>query len=471
LQIESQVATMTYFVARTIADGIKATVRGEFELCIGGGGRHNRTLVKWIEQLCRPLRTVYPESFGIPSDMKEAMAFALLAWQFLHGRPANVISATGARAYSHRAMDSAPLLRNGGKPMKINCAKLRRIDELLENEVNEGRLPGAVYAIGIGKDVLHQNVVGYAERLHGVVRPMQMDTIFDLASLTKVVSTLPSILLLIDEGHIRLNDPVGLFIPEFSNGAKSSVTVKHLLTHSSGLISHRQYHELCTSRDELLQMVKSESLDVPPNTRVVYSDLGFILLSEIVEAISGKRIDQFAMENVFRPLQMSRTEYCPDESLRPMIAATEEFQDMGVKVGVVHDENTYTMGGVSGHAGLFAPLSDLITYVQMWLEPGSSLLSPAVRNIAVQCHTAHLDGRRGLGWTCRYDAYDHMGDMWPETSVGHTGFTGTSVALDPKSKLWTILLTNDVHYGRENRTIVRLRSRVHNLVAAALTEL
>lgn len=356
--------------------------------------------------------------------------------------------------------------------MKLERSKLQRLDNLLVDEVERGRLPGAVYAVGIGSELIHQNVVGYAENLHGVVRKMTMDTIFDLASLTKVVSTLPSILLLLDEGAIRLRDSVGLFIPEFASGDKSGVTVAHLLTHSSGLISHRQYYELCTSREHLVEMVRNEPLSALPNSTVVYSDLGFILLAEIVEAVSGKRIEEFAKERIFAPLGMTQTSYCPDTTLRARIAATEDLPDYGgVKVGVVHDENTYLMGGVSGHAGLFAPLFDLLPYVQMWLgSEDSPLLSPAVRKVAAECHTTHLNGRRGLGWTCRGDAYDHMGDLWPVTSVGHTGFTGTSMAFDPVSKLWMIFLTNDVHYGRENKTIVRLRGRVHNIVGAALTE-
>ena len=137
---------------------------------------------------------------------------------------------------------------------------------------------------------------------------------------------------------------------------------------------------------------------------------------------------------------------------------------------MVHDENAYAMGGISGHAGLFAPVSDLVKYLQLWLDREPSVLSQAIRNVAVQCHTLHLNGRRGLGWTCRHDDHDHTGDMWPESSVGHTGFTGTSIAFDPKTKLWMVLLTNDVHYGRESKTIVRLRGRVHNVIAAALTE-
>lgn len=355
--------------------------------------------------------------------------------------------------------------------MRLKPEKLKYLDSFLQNEVDEGRLPGAVYAIGLGEEVVHQNVVGYAENRNGVVRKMQMDTIFDLASLTKVTATLPSILRLLDEGQIRLNDSVGLFVPEFSIGDKSAINVRHLLTHSSGLISHRNYYALASSREELLKLVQNESLDTKPDSTVVYSDLGFILLAQIIEAVTGKRIDVYAKENVFAPLGMNETAYCPNESLFGRIAATEEFADLGVKVGVVHDENTYTMGGVSGHAGLFAPLDDMVKYVQMWLSDENPVLSQAVRKAAVRSYTEHLNGHRGLGFTCRRDAYDHTGDLWPETTVGHTGFTGTSLAFDPVSKLWFVLLTNDVHYGRENKTIVRLRGRVHNIVASALTEL
>ncbi len=355
--------------------------------------------------------------------------------------------------------------------MRFNTSKLKRLDDFLQSEVNAHRLPGAVYALGIGPEVVHQHVVGYAENLHGVMRPMKADTIFDLASLTKVTAALPSVLQLLDQGLVRLNDSVGLFLPQFADGNKSSVTIRHLLTHSSGLISHRNYYELASSRAELLKLVAGEALDVAPDTTVVYSDLGFILLAEVVEVVTGQRIDEYAAEHVFAPLGMSETLYCPDERLRARIAATEEFSNLGVKVGVVHDENTYAMGGISGHAGLFAPLSDIIKYTQMWLSGENPVLSEAVRKVAVRSHTDHLNGHRGLGWTCRHDAYDHMGDMWPETAVGHTGFTGTSIAFDPVSKLWMVLLTNDVHYGRQNKTIVRLRGRVHNMAAAALTDL
>lgn len=352
----------------------------------------------------------------------------------------------------------------------LNTQKLKLVDALLQQEVDAGILPGAVFAVGFGDEVVHEHVAGYAENRNGVVRRMSRDTIFDLASLTKVTATLPSVLRLIDEGRFRLADAVAHFLPEFATGDKQQINVRHLLTHTAGLVSHRNYYQSASSRAELLSLVRNELPDVPPDTKVVYSDLGFVLLAEIVEAVTGKRIDAYAEENVFKPLGMTDTGYCPDAALKDRIAATEEFADLGVKVGVVHDENTYTMGGVSGHAGLFSTLDDMVKYVQMWVSTENPVLSPAVRKAAARSYTEHLTGHRGLGFVCRRDAYDHTGDLWPDTTVGHTGFTGTSLAFDPRSKLWLVLLTNDVHYGRENKTIVRLRGRVHNLVGAALTE-
>lgn len=368
-----------------------------------------------------------------------------------------------------------------GKDVNLSMPnRWHRIDELLLREVDEGRLPGAVYAVGVGQDVLAEGAVGYSQTLHGVQRVMQKTTLFDLASLTKVVATLPSLLTLIDAGELRLDDPVALFIPAFTHvtppteddsplsEARSQVTVRHLLTHTSGLPSHRLYYLESRSREEVLDRVIREPLEAMPGTRVVYSDLGFILLGEIAQAVSGKRIDKLATERIWQPLSMHETQYCPDSSLKWRIAATEEFADVGVKVGVVHDENTHAMDGVSGHAGLFAPLPDLVRYVQMW-HARHTILSPVVRQVATQCFTNELVGRRGLGWACRYDSFDHTGDLWPETTVGHTGFTGTSIAFDPVRQWWAILLTNEVHYGRVNRTIGRLRARVHNMVAATLS--
>lgn len=352
--------------------------------------------------------------------------------------------------------------------VRLDPKKLEHVGAVLEEEITLSRLPGAVVCVGIGSEVLYQGAFGFAENLHGVSRPMQTETIFDLASLTKVTAVLPSVLCLVEDGKIRLNDAVATFIPEFGEQEEDKVTIRHLLTHSSGLPSHRAYYREFSNREEILEAVRRQPRRSAAGTEVVYSDIGFILLGEVIREVTGKPLDEFVQNRVFAPLGMNFTTFCPPKQWRERIAATEEDPVAGVKVGTVHDENAAALGGVSGHAGLFAPASDLVKYVQMWLGGEPSLLSPWMREKAVSLQTPGLDGRRGLGWVARRDAYDHTGDLWPDTAVGHTGFTGTSIAFDPVSELWMIVLTNDVHYGRNRRRMIRLRGLLHNIVGAAV---
>lgn len=349
--------------------------------------------------------------------------------------------------------------------MQLAAKRLALVSQRLRLEAECGRIPGAVVAIGIGPDVHFYEHCGFAENLHDVCRPMTSDTLFDLASLTKVIATLPCVLSLIDDGHIRLRDALQYFLPGFQH---ETVTVKHLLTHTAGLPASRRYDQIYASSAEILAAAYHEKPETTPGAYVTYSDIGFILLGELIRSVTGKTLHQYAKERIYEPLGMPETGFCPPASLQYRCAATEETPERQVKVGVVHDENAQALDGVAGHAGLFAPMDDLIRYVQMWLNPNGRVLSQTVRQIAVQCHTLKLDGRRGLGWVCRHDGYDHTGDLWPEATVGHTGFTGTSLAFDPVSRLWMIILTNDVHYGRERKTIVRLRALLHNLVGSAI---
>lgn len=347
--------------------------------------------------------------------------------------------------------------------MRLDADRLQLLSRMLEQQVQAENIPGAVVAVGIGPETHYLGAFGFAQKRDGAVRAMTEDTIFDLASLTKVVATLPSILCLVDDGVLRLNDPVSLFIPEFAHDAKASVTIRHLLTHTAGLVSHRPYYTLHPTRDDILQAIRNETLLRPPGSAVEYSDLGFILLGEIVTIASGLTLPEFASRRVFVPLRMADTTYRPPAAWRPRIAASEQG-----KCGVVHDENAEALEGVAGHAGLFSTLSDLRSYVQMWLGDREGILSAAARALAVRSQTAELAGNRGLGFVCRFDPYDHTGDLWPLTTVGHTGFTGTSLAFDPVSSLWMIILTNAVHYGREKRAIIRLRGQLHNLVGSAI---
>lgn len=342
-----------------------------------------------------------------------------------------------------------------------------RLNAVLSDAVRQGIFPGCTWAVGEGDRVNAQGAVGQKADPAFDASPMTLDTVFDLASLTKVVATLPSILLLAQDGAVHLEEPVGSFVPDFSGPGKDRVTLRHLLTHTAGLIGHRPFYTQHAG-DDLIRAAAAEPLVHEPGTRVAYSDLGFILLGDVVRVVSGERLDRFAAQRVFGPLGMSDSRYLPDVSLRDRIAPTEvpPGQDRP-KLGVVHDENAEAMGGVSGHAGLFAPLADLVRYVTAgWLGP--DLLSSWTREAALRCHTEGLGGRRGLGWVLRPDGYDPTGDFWPLTAFSHTGFTGTTIAADPISGVWGVLLTNRVHFGR-GTNIGMARRRFYNALAACVS--
>ena len=337
--------------------------------------------------------------------------------------------------------------------------------EVLERAVDDEAVPGAVLVAGVGSgEPRGIRAYGRTGRPDGGLT--ETDTVFDLASLTKVVATLPSVLRLVDEGVLALDDSVRKHLPEFAGAGKDAVTVRHLLAHSSGLPDHREYYRLPGSPADRLAALLAEPLVDPPGSVVRYSDLGFVLLGEIVAGAAGSSLDQAAAELVFEPLGMAATRFLPPAEWRPRTAATEAPPGGEPKLGVVHDENAESFGGVAGHAGLFSTAADVARYLRAcWLSEDAPLLSRAVRAEALRCQTEGLEGRRGLGWTLRGDRWDHMSTAWPRTGAGHTGFTGTSVALDPVSGLWAVLLTNAVHLGRGRSGIIPLRRQIHDALA------
>jgi CubicO group peptidase (beta-lactamase class C family) len=346
---------------------------------------------------------------------------------------------------------------------------------LIDRAVADGVIPGAVLAAGVRTaEPMLLHVAGDAQRDGQARRPMTAETIFDLASLTKVTATLPCILRLTAAGEMSLDDPVRRFLPAFAGAGRDRVTVRQLLTHTSGLPDHRKYYEYLGDAAAVRAAVLAEPLAAVPGSAVRYSDLGFILLGEIVQAVGGSALGDLARTLVFDPLGMPDTMYLPPSELAGRIAATEPVAGTA-KVGVVHDENADTLGGVAGHAGLFGSAHDLGRYAAAWVpdeakdDPESGWLPRSLRVEALRCQTDGLDGRRGLGWGLRHDRWDNMGDGWPEAGAGHTGFTGTCISVDPRTGLWAVLLTNAVHFGRgPEHSVVGLRKQVHAAVAATL---
>ncbi len=343
--------------------------------------------------------------------------------------------------------------------------------ELIDRAVGAGVIPGAVLAAGLhAAEPLLLHVAGDAQRDAAAKRPMTASTVFDLASLTKVVATLPILLYLVGRGEIGLDQPASRYLPAFAPAAagpdKGGVTVRQLLLHTSGLPDQRRYYQHLRDPAEIRAAAVAEPLVARPGTVFCYSDVGFITLGELAAAVAGGGLDELVRDVVCTPLGLAATRYLPPAGWADRIAATE-IVDGAAKVGVVHDENAEALGGVAGHAGLFGTAADLARYAAAWAGDDSPM--EGLRAEALRGQTEGLGGRRGLGWGLRGDAYDNMGDGWPASGAGHTGFTGTSLSVDPRSGLWAVLLTNAVHFGRgPEHSVVGLRKQVHAAVAAEL---
>ncbi|WP_246067378.1 serine hydrolase domain-containing protein [Paenibacillus koleovorans] len=350
--------------------------------------------------------------------------------------------------------------------------RLNAAFRLLEREAETGEIPGGVALVGRYGRIVASFYTGLSVATDFAIQPVQEDTIYDCASLTKVVVTLPLILQLIDGGEIRLGDPVCRFIPTFAAEGKTEVTVRQLLSHNSGLAAYTDLYSHGWALEQIKESVWSEKLQHEPGAGYVYSDLNFIALGEIASILFGKSLETAAYENVFKPLGMTESGYRPDTGLKPRIAATE-FLFGSYRWGDVHDKNTYAMGGVSGHAGMFSTAADLAKYAAMWLDggryPGGRLLSEAVVRAATRNCSSLPKTNRGLGWVLKGDAWDASGDLFSPASYGHTGFTGTSLFMDPTTEVFVVLLTNRVHFGRE-KSVARLRDCFHNAVAAAVLD-
>lgn len=343
----------------------------------------------------------------------------------------------------------------------------QRVLEFLEKEIELNHLPGAVVQVMHQGDIILQEAVGSRYNYSQVKAPMMLDTVFDLASLTKVVATLPAVLKLIDQGEIRLDDPVVHFLPDFASNGKEEVTLRHLLTHTSGLPAHRQYYKENLDKETIWHRINQEELVQPIGSNVLYSDLGFILLYHIIEKVTEQPFDIFLTDQFYTPMGMNETSFRPSFN-RERYAATEYSEKLNdYKFGIVHDDNAESMGGISGHAGLFSTLPDLIRFTQMIENEGTyngkRILSSAALRLARSNFTGFSEEHRGLGWVHKSPVLTSCGDYFSDESYGHTGFTGTSIWFDPSIHLNVILLTNRVHYGRHPH-ILRLRPRLHNII-------
>lgn len=349
------------------------------------------------------------------------------------------------------------------------------LDAAIEDAISRDQIPGAVcLAAKVEKDgrpsILHLKAYG-SRALTPQVEPMTTGTIFDAASLTKVVATSASLMKLFEQGKVRLNDRVTEYLPAFQGG-KSDITVRHLLTHFSGLRPDLDLEPEWSGYETGIEKALADQPVAEPGQRFIYSDINFILLGEIVRAVSGKPLDQFARDEVFLPLGMQETAFNPPAEWRPRIAPTEIVKGELLR-GVVHDPTTRYMGGVAGHAGMFTTAEDLARFATMILNlgklpDGTQWVSPlTIRKFAEPQTPPIQPTLRGLGWDIDSPYSGNRGELYPLGSFGHTGFTGTSLWIDPETRSFVILLANSVH-PKLRPAITPLRAKVATIVAAAL---
>src|SRR5688572_33282080 len=333
----------------------------------------------------------------------------------------------------------------------MSAARLESIDRIVRRGITAGGYPGASVVVGRRGYSVFEKGYGRLGWTSGSEAVVPDESIYDLASLTKVVGTATAAMILYDEGRLELDAPVAKYLPAFSGGTKDDVTVRQLLTHTSGLPAGRDLRRLASSAWEARQLVMSTPLTCAPGRCLVYSDLGADVLGFTVEAITGQGLDAFLSERVFAPLGMNDTQFRPAQSLRDRIAPTEVSSPRGYAIrGEVHDENAWALGGVAGHAGLFSTAADLSLFAQMMLNRGTFNGVRIVSDSAVARFTTRTTGTRALGWDTS-DGEGTAGVHMGERAYGHTGFTGTSLWIDPDRDLFVILLTNRVHAPRARR--------------------
>src|SRR5258708_2035231 len=390
--------------------------------------------------------------------------------------------------FAHQAI-SIQLPSRSPATVGLSAERLARMDQVIQASIEKKELPGAVVLVARHGRVAWRKAYG-ARALEPEREAMTADTIFDLASLTKIVATATSVMILLEQGKVRLADPVVEVIPEMKGGGRDAITIEQLLTHTTGFAPDFDLRERWTGYDEAIKRLYREPLRNQPGARFVYSDINYIALGEVVHRVSGQTLDQFARGNIFGTLGMRDTGFNPSPDLKSRIAPTEKRRgqmnylgDSGANAGPqgeqwlrgqVHDPTSFRMNGVAGHAGLFSTANDLAIFCQMILNGGTyngaRILSPiGVATLTRPRAIADNGSARGLGWDIATSFSTNKGDLFPLGSFGHTGFTGTSMWIDPASDSFVIFLSNRVHPDGKGE-VGPLRGRVASIVASSIMD-
>jgi CubicO group peptidase (beta-lactamase class C family) len=337
----------------------------------------------------------------------------------------------------------------------IDPTKLAAIDAAIANALDEKKMPGCVVCIGRRGKIALLNAYGQRS-LELTMEAMTIDTVFDLASLTKPIATATSAMILLEQGKLKLTEPVASYLPEFAVNGKEAVTIEQLCIHTSGLIPDNAIADYAGGPEKAIERVFALSLKTPAGERFAYSDMNFVVLAELIKKVSGQNVHEFSQQHIFQPLGMKETTYLPGEELRKRTAPTEKRDDVWMR-GEVHDPRAYKLGGIAGHAGLFSTAEDLAIYASAMLGRGEYGGVRIMKEETWQEMTRPrkvpgrnndgkaYDGLRGLGWDVRTGYSSNRGEGMSDSAFGHGGFTGTGIWIDPANDLFVIFLSNRVH--------------------------
>lgn len=347
------------------------------------------------------------------------------------------------------------------------------IDAIVKQAIRADQIPGAVVLIAHNGEVVYRKAFG-SRSIEPRREPMTLDTIFDVASLTKTMVTAMSLMRLVELGQVRLNDPVARYIPEFAHNGKEDITIRQLATHFSGLredLERKQPWPVNNGagKQEAYRRAHDETPIAPPGAVFRYSDINFIVLGEVIERVSGMPLEKYAQSHIFAPLGLAHTQFLPPASWLPLIAPTEYDERNQMLRGVVHDPTARLMGGVAGHAGLFSTADDMAVFAQALLDGKGPLSSITIQKMTTPQQPPTATVLRGIGWDIDSPFSSNRGELLPVGSFGHTGFTGTSLWIDPATKTYIIILSNSVHpHSRPGGGVVALRTKIATATAAAL---
>ena len=344
--------------------------------------------------------------------------------------------------------------------------RFKDLDAIMRDAVERGNMPGGVLLVGHNGRVVYRKAFGLRSE-EPTREAMTANTIFDLASLTKCIATTTAVMQLVEQGRVRLNDPVAAYLPDFAQNGKKQITVRELMTHYSGLPPDLDLSQPWQGRDTAYAMAMQVKPAYTPGTRFVYSDINFETLGFLVEKVSGMPLNEYAAKYIFAPLGMRDTRFLPPAPWDARIAPTQYDENGKMLRGTVHDPTARRMGGVAGHAGLFSTADDLAKFAQELMTGHRILSRLAIEKMSTPQQPATAASLRGLGWDIDSPFATNRGEFLPVGSFGHTGFTGTSLWIDPTTNTYILLLTNAVH-PRGGRSVVSLRARVANAVASSL---